>query len=211
MLKTTCEICNNDYTGRGMPKHLQSCLSKHLGTGTRGPNEKTYYLHVSAAYNPDYFLHLAVFGTTTLKELDSFLRDIWLECCGHLSQFSIGGRYGTEIKMSRKIHQALKPGDTLYYEYDFGDTTALEIKAKGRFPGILQDNRNIYILARNSQPSIPCDQCGKALAEFICTECSWDGESGWLCANCSKGHDCGEDMFLKVVNSPRTGVCGYNG
>ena len=30
--------------------------------------------------------------TATLEDLDSFLRDIWLECCGHLSAFNI---YGT--------------------------------------------------------------------------------------------------------------------
>ena len=26
----------------------------------------------------------------TLADLDRFLRDIWLECCGHMSQFTIG-------------------------------------------------------------------------------------------------------------------------
>jgi hypothetical protein len=48
MLKTTCKICNKDYPGREIPKHLHSCLPKHLGTSTKNPNEKTYYLNVSA-------------------------------------------------------------------------------------------------------------------------------------------------------------------
>ena len=30
-------------------------------------------------------------GSATLEELDHYLRTIWLECCGHLSQFTIGG------------------------------------------------------------------------------------------------------------------------
>lgn len=38
----------------------------------------------------------------------------------------------------------------------------------------------------------------------------WDGE-GWLCESCAKNHECDEDMFLPVLNSPRTGVCGYTG
>lgn len=29
--------------------------------------------------------------TETLKALDRFLRDIWVECCGHLSEFDING------------------------------------------------------------------------------------------------------------------------
>jgi hypothetical protein len=28
---------------------------------------------------------------STLEELDDFLRGEWLECCGHLSDFEIGG------------------------------------------------------------------------------------------------------------------------
>jgi len=34
----------------------------------------------------------------TLTDLDGFLRDIWLECCGHLSAFDIGTvRYELDI------------------------------------------------------------------------------------------------------------------
>jgi len=38
-----------------------------------------------------YWMHLEVPTTITLADLDGFLRDIWLECCGHLSSFSIDG------------------------------------------------------------------------------------------------------------------------
>ena len=30
-------------------------------------------------------------ASDTLADLDDFLRAIWLECCGHLSEFTIGG------------------------------------------------------------------------------------------------------------------------
>lgn len=211
MLKPVCEICRKNYTAKGLSRHLQSCLPKHLGTSSRNTNEKTFYLNVSVPYNPDYFLHLAVTGTTTLKELDSYLRDIWLECCGHMSQFAYGSAYGDEINMNRKIHQVLESGGMLSYVYDFGDSTELTIRVMGVSPGILRENKNIYLLARNIQPDIPCDECGKGAAKIICTECAWDPDSGWLCEDCAKDHECDEDMFLDVVNSPRTGVCGYNG
>jgi hypothetical protein len=32
-----------------------------------------------------------------------------------------------------------------------------------------------------------------------------------LCQACAEDHECGEDMQLPVVNSPRVGVCGYAG
>jgi hypothetical protein len=36
-------------------------------------------------------------------------------------------------------------------------------------------------------------------------------DEGWLCDECAVGHECGEEMLLPVVNSPRVGVCGYVG
>jgi len=35
-------------------------------------------------------------GSATLTKLDDYLRAIWLECCGHLSKFTIGGWGGGE-------------------------------------------------------------------------------------------------------------------
>ena len=48
-------------------------------------------LHLVAnGYGP-YWLHLEVQGDVRLTVLDAFLRAIWLECCGHMSQFCIDG------------------------------------------------------------------------------------------------------------------------
>lgn len=35
--------------------------------------------------------------------------------------------------------------------------------------------------------------------------------NAFLCEECIEDHDCDEEMFLDVCNSPRMGVCGYNG
>ncbi len=31
------------------------------------------------------------------------------------------------------------------------------------------------------------------------------------CDKCIEAHECGEDYVMPIVNSPRTGVCGYVG
>lgn len=46
---------------------------------------------VEGRYLPEYWMHLSVPVNTTLGDLDQFLRDIWLECCRHLSAFTIEG------------------------------------------------------------------------------------------------------------------------
>lgn len=44
----------------------------------------------------------------------------------------------------------------------------------------------------------------------ICCGCKYSSEA-FFCKACGKKHECGEDMILPIVNSPRTGVCAYTG
>ena len=70
---------------------------------------------------------------------------------------------------------------------------------------------DVRVLARNDPPDIPCGICHKNAAAYIDME-SPDDESGWFCEQCAEEHDLDtEEMVLPVVNSPRTGVCGYTG
>src|SRR5471032_2915093 len=70
-------------------------------------------------------------------------------------------------------------------------------RIKGRGP--------VELLARNDAPQIVCDECGSLATAQICSECDSRGE-GWLCEACAAKHECGEEMLLPVVNSPRAGV-----
>ncbi len=208
--KATCLLCKAKYTGNGMTKHLQTCLSKNLEKTLKQRNIKAQpFLHVlvKGNYSPDYWIHLKVSCNAKLKNIDQFLRDIWLECCGHMSSFSYAGK---ELGMGRRLGDVLSPGMELLHEYDFGTTTELLIKVLAVHEGPMQKRKPIEVLARNAPPEIPCDQCRESLAVEICTECQWDG-AGWLCEACAEEHECAEDMRLPLVNSPRAGVCGYTG
>jgi hypothetical protein len=206
--KSKCGLCGSEFARQGMTRHLKSCLKKNLEKKeSKGKPKDLLLLHVSDAYNPDYFLYLLLDVKSTLKDLDAFLREIWLECCGHMSAFSVE-RYGEEMGMGKKVTNAFKFGNNLIYQYDFGTTTELNIRDMGIYRGTV-DNK-IQVIARNAQPVIPCDECNAKPAVQICTECMWD-DAGWLCDDCAQTHECGEDMFLPVVNSPRTGVCAYAG
>ncbi|MCP4693008.1 MAG: hypothetical protein GY859_33510 [Desulfobacterales bacterium] len=192
-----------------MMRHIKSCLPKHLVKNAKKKPKNFLHLHVIAADNSDFFLHLLITESATFAKLDSFLRATWVECCGHLSAFS-HERFGDEISMGKKLKDVFLPGTELIYQYDFGSTTELIVKAAGHVHGVSEKNEMIQIMARNRAPVIPCDECGNAPAVQICTECAWD-DNGWLCEKCAESHECGDEMFLPVVNSPRTGVCGYTG
>jgi len=205
--KSTCRLCRSEFARRGMTRHIKACLTRHFRPDPNTKRLDLMHLHVQGAYNPDYFLHLLMNANDPLYHLDAFLRQTWLECCGHLSAFS-AGRYGEEIDMQARSGDVFRPGLKITYQYDFGSTTELVVQMVGQHRGVIKDS--IQIIARNTPPIIPCDECRAQPAVQICTECQWE-DAGWLCADCAQNHACGEDSFLPVVNSPRTGVCGYTG
>lgn len=207
--KGTCALCKSTFDKSGMTKHVQSCLKKnlidHSSAAGESPSLRFCHLVVEGHRLPEYWMHLKVSSQARLGDLDNFLREVWVECCGHLSAFRIGRE---EINMNRKLAHILQPGMRLLYEYDFGSTTELMLKVISEFRSNIKKGE-VEMLARNDPPQIKCIHC-ENLATRICTECMYE-EGGWLCDSCAEDHQCGEDMLLPVVNSPRTGVCGYVG
>ena len=204
-----CALCKSTFGKSGMTKHLQSCLGKTQSDGKlmneSSPSLKFFHLLVEGHDPPEYWMHLKVSSHSRFQDLDNFLREIWLECCGHLSAFVIGRE---EVKKGKKLEYVLHPGMQLIHEYDFGSTTELTLKVISEFESTMKTDE-VEILARNDPPQIKCSHCDN-LATTICTECIYE-DAGWLCNDCAEDHECGEDMLLPVVNSPRTGVCGYVG
>ncbi|MGI8825685.1 MAG: hypothetical protein ACR2JC_08575 [Chloroflexota bacterium] len=205
-----------------MTRHLQTCQApKATATGTvvrKIRPIRLLHLVVSGRYAPMYWMHLEAPASATLADLDDFLRGAWLECCGHLSAFTIGGiSYASSVDtdwgmddrgMDVKLGRVIAAGDEFRHEYDFGSTTCLTLKAVSEHEGPVR-GKGIEILAQNEPPPKPCDECGQEATQ-VCSECSYSG-GGWLCDQCSHTHECGEEMLLPVVNSPRVGVCGYTG
>ncbi len=204
-LNGTCEICKASVSKAGMKKHLQTCLREV--TGKEKSSARCLHLLVEGyGISEDlYWMHLKALGSATFRDLDRFLRKTWLECCGHMSAFQDGR---SNVSMNRKIEDVLEPGLKLGYEYDFGSTTELLLTVISEFEGSIK-RRKVEILSRNDPPQINCSNCGKP-ATTICPECIYD-DKGWLCEDCAENHDCDLGVFLRLVNSPRTGVCGYEG
>lgn len=199
-LKGNCYLC-----GRLIGK---SAFKKHILTAHphEGEGQDCIVLKVEDTDSKMYWLYLDISATSTLKTLDTFLRKIWLECCGHMSAF-YDPQY-SEIGMSRKLAD-YPVGHSFLYEYDFGDTTQLKITIVGHVKRPKQRTA-VRLLGRNEVYHFPCQNCGK-YADYICVECTWENQNPFLCEDCVEDHGHGEELLLPVVNSPRMGVCGYCG
>jgi len=189
-------------------------MHRHLEACTPASNKPTIHLVVDAG---THWLHLAGAPDLRLEELDAFLRACWLECCGHLSSFLIDGRlfcaegeriahFGASSTRDR-LADLLPPGASCRYTYDLGTPTELLIKRR-RFAPALPSGARLTVLARNLPLAVTCDECDEPATD-LCVICELA-----LCEDCVDEHaeerGC-EEHLLPLLDSPRSGVCGYTG
>ena len=118
-----------------------------------------------------------------------------------------------EIPKDRKVKAGLAKNMKIDYEYDFGSTTSLQLTVVEEYA--IKADKDIVLLSRNEPPEILCETCGKEPAIQICSVCI-GYEKNAFCKKCAKQHaktcnDFSDYAAMPVVNSPRMGVCGYEG
>ena len=87
-----CLFCGKMFSKRAISRHLATHLAKKE---VSPPNGVSFHIKVEndKRYGSGpYFLNLLVDGEATLHDIDLFLRHIWLECCGHMSDFTVKGQ-----------------------------------------------------------------------------------------------------------------------
>ena len=210
----SCQFCNELITKTAATRHLAKCEARQAALAKAEAQavaaEPLFYLRAQANGAPEFWLDLEVKGNAPLEALDSYLRAIWLECCGHLSQF---GDFGEdELTMTGKISRYLPVDASTLHLYDFGTTSETVIKSISSRVGKPLTKHPITLLFRNEPTVGECIECSAA-AKWLCQECLIEDDSpGLLCDACVEGHP--HDQYgepTEIVNSPRMGACGYDG
>ena len=226
-VKGKCRCCSKEFARAGMLKHLSSCKERKAEAEKETGKKTGYFeLLITSRYRKEYWLVIEMEDTAKLKELDWFLRDIWVECCGHCSLFEIEEKtYSDNIQndnfwgescqsMNIQMKKIVETGMEFCYEYDFGTTTELIISVKGHREGKKKADK-ITILSRNNPPEILCSTCQKNIAVWVNPEGFYEDVPYW-CETCMEKYTQEDkfddfEFFLPVCNSPRMGVCGYEG
>lgn len=202
-----CLYCNQTFGQKTIGKHLESHLSN---MEKADKNDKTSdYNHVVVEADV-MFLHLLVRNDAKMGKIDQYLKNIWLECCGHLSEF---GNKQFKVSKNHLVGDIFQPKVKIYHDYDFGDTTRVFLKGLKSYS--LNQKKNIILLSRNEPLNFMCAICKIKPAIYLCTSCNWD-DYAFFCEKCSEKHkkeceDYSDYSQMPVVNSPRMGVCGYEG
>ena len=239
-----CLFCGKTFAKAGINRHLATHLKEKVEIGKPGKSFLVKIVGTEKWKTTLYFLSLWIDGEAKMKDVDAFLRNIWLECCGHLSAFrnpknrkrglgmfdvmdafdfleqgnvakyeKIMEEVDGCVPMSRKTKDALYKGLALEYEYDFGSSTELIITVVDEYP--IKADKKIVLLSRNEPLKMMCSICGKVPATQICSVCMWEKDV-LFCDKCAKTHakecpDFAKYAAMPMVNSPRVGICAYEG
>ena len=235
-----CFLCGRIMTKGGLTRHLKKHLAERTGetdlVWIRVTDQTPWAVLPSSAF----WLDLEVRADLPLEDLDEFLRAIWVECCGHLSHFVVHqgkrrisferymedswgvgspsstdpwkatdtdtGRWGPlwdDYPMAgRTVGEIADHGDAFEYEYDYGTTTMLRLRVMHRYQGPAPEE-GIQVLSRNLKPFVRCAKCDREAAY-------WDVFNDYM-PLCEEHAEEAEEGLLPIVNSPRTGLCGYDG
>mgnify|MGYP003830122133 FL=1 len=208
-------LCGCQMTSYGMSRHLSTCAKRNeainIANQTSESAQYLYHLKIKDTYTGNYWLYLEMNDNANLFDLDDYLRAIWLECCGHLSEFTI---YNTrqKINMRTKAKNILEPGMTLLHIYDFGTSSKTLIEVVDERFGQPLTTHPIFLMARNEPPEILCQKCERPATVLIPEWMEIERDLFTLCEKHARkilGDSYSET--LPIVNSPRTGMCGYTG
>lgn len=220
-MKGKCYYCNKELTERTIKRHIKNCSDiKKVISDEIKDNKKTrnqFIISMKDKYNKNtYCIYLSIDENLQLQHLDKFTRDVWVECCGHLSSFYIDEmKYDDNsnelYQMNVKLKEVLSVGQKFEYQYDFGDTTYIILEVVDEIE-VSNKHSQIEILARNDENHYTCSKCGEK-AQYYQYE-----TNNFLCEKCADELDedefeesMTEELYGDYFNSPRDGMCGYVG
>jgi len=191
--KTNCQFCNNKFNLKKLIEH-ENCIIEHC----QGKSGYLLFFNAIGITNKDYYMYVIVGSNTKFSNINKFLKDIWCDCCGHTSIFK-NCQTGYKIQTNRLLSE-FDEDDEFVYEYDAGDTTTIFFRIVKK---IKNNNDNKFsIIIRNEQPIIKCKKCKDNSNYYVC------GDP--ICSKCIEKIDEDEkECKLEIVNSPRSGQCGY--
>ena len=219
-----CYCCGKDINGRTAKRHILSCKNRLNNIvenlNKSKVNKDKFIIKMVDKYNPSvYTIYLSIDKGTTLRNLDTFLRDVWMECCGHLSAFEINNVtyscnegsdedfFSDDETMDINLKDTISIGDKFDYSYDYGSTSTILLEVISEYTTGNSES-TIEILARNNENKPICYKCDNE-AKYMDYE-----NQEFVCKECVEEEVEEDDEFLTELgytNSPRDGVCGYEG
>ena len=107
------------------------------------------------------------------------------------------------------LRNVAKHKDKIWYIFGDNEESDFEITVYATASSVKMD-APIGLLARNEPPVFECGSCKAEDASKICGLCIGK-DNPMYCTGCLNEHKCGDSRALPVENTPRAGMCPYEG
>ena len=171
-----CHFCVKPVAATAMPQHLERHLSEIAQYPDPHSDMSKRYIHVAITHELNHFfwMNLLIQAQAPVHELDTFIRETWVECCRHDSRMDFRGRivhsprperpdqpdrprHHWRVPNYQPIMEVMPPGVSGQYLYDSHHPTVLKIEAKEMYR--LEAEMTVILMARNPNP--PCSRCSQ--------------------------------------------------
>ena len=227
-----CKYCGKKLAPKEMLAHLVKCEKRDEKIyAAKKEMEGFFDILITSKEMEDYWMIIEVNEKTMLKEIDTFLREIWLGNEQCLSIFKIknvkykyisGGNLlyvEPEQSMYHTLKNILSVGETFDYTYGENKTTEIKLTVFSHRIGRRHEEEDIVLLSRNIPPERICYKCKKNNASWVDTiKYSFDDDA-FLCDECKEKVESNKlfiqmeytENMLPIYNSPRMGIGDYEG
>ncbi len=204
-----CIECGKEFSAEEMGVHVPNCSERRIDED----GEENFILRIVSRDDPNYWMYVELKKDAALYQLDNFIREQWVECCGHMSMFLIRGEeYYSRCdemtgghSMKTRIAKLIEVGSEFDYEYDFGAPTCLHLEVIGEAK-LHRRQKKVRLTAQNIRPQYRCVKCGKPAQQVYRSE-SEPIEQTAYCSECAQQSE-NAPYMLPLLNTPRAGVCG---
>lgn len=155
-----CYYCGKELTERTIKRHMKNCseMKKIIEDKILNAKDvrKQFLISIKDKKNVGkYCIYISIDANLKLQHLDKFIRDIWVECCDHLSAFYIDKKeYRSnsdgQLKMNINLKDILNVNQKFEYKYDFDFSTRLILEVVDMIE-VSTDFKHIEIIARNNE------------------------------------------------------------
>ena len=163
-----CYYCGKELTERTIKRHMKNCsemkkVIEEKMENTKGIREQFLISIKDKQASRKYCVYVSIDAGLQLAHLDKFIRDIWVECCGHLSTFYIDREEYShnsdgQYKMNFLLKDILSIDKKFQYKYDFDLTTHLILEVVDIIK-VSEEFSQIEIIARNNEEILEQAYC----------------------------------------------------
>jgi len=195
--RVNCQLCKKSFGCKQIYVHYAVCIAEKYTQEYSGHYVVSFLSR--GMCNNQYYIYAIINPKTTFATIDNYLRNKWLNCCGHLSNFECEKK-----QISKRATFKTYADKDIIYEYDMGSTTTIYMQKSILIKSDKEPLKTTYLhnVLQNDPFKFNCKICDKPASYH-------DGVYQFVCET----HKDKADNYLltQIVNSPRMGERCFDG